>query len=173
MFTRVASVAGKGEATSLDRAHASALVVDDDMVMRALLAELLEEEGFNVHTASNGFSGLRFATEHRPQLILLDLVLPELSGPELLRELRADQHTRDAAIVIVTGNAALLPEWQLADVDAVVNKPFDVESLLATMHRAVQRASSRAAEVQPVAPVTPGHEVRRTRRAASKRRARR
>src|SRR2546423_2839174 len=126
MFSRVASVTGRRRGASLDRAHASALVVDDDVMMRAMLAELLEEEGFNVHTASNGFSGLRFATEHRPQLILLDLALPELSGIELLHELRADQHTRDSAIVVVSGNVASLSEKQLDEVDAGVHKPLDI-----------------------------------------------
>ena len=172
MFNRVFSVAGERRETTLDRAHASALVVDDDVPMRAMLAELLEEEGFNVSTASNGFSGLRLATEQRPQLILLDLVLPELSGVELLRELRSDQHLRDLAIVVVTGNADSLSEGQLMEVDAVVRKPFDVTSLLATVHRAVQRASSRAVEVHPVAPVMPGHELRPLRRSATTRHSR-
>ena len=71
------------------RNNATALVVDDDMVLRGALAELLEEEGFlNVIQASNGFSGLRLAFEHHPQVVLLDLMLPELSGAEVLRELR-------------------------------------------------------------------------------------
>jgi two-component system, response regulator, stage 0 sporulation protein F len=150
----------------LDRAHASALVVEDDVMVRALLAELLEDEGYQVHTASNGFSGLRYATEQRPNVILLDLRLPELSGIDMLRELRADQHTRGSAIVVVSGNADALSERQLAEVDAVVPKPFDVASLLATVHRAIQRAATRAAEVPPVAPVVPSHERHRPLRAA-------
>ena len=159
---------GTGEST-VDRAHASALIVDDDVAMRALLAELLEEEGFNVTTASNGFSGLRLATEQRPQLILLNLVLPELSGAEVLGELRSNQHLRDLAIVVVSGNAELLSERQAAQVDAIMRKPFDISSFLATVHRAVQRASSRAAEVPPVAPVLSGHDPRRLRRRAATR----
>jgi CheY-like chemotaxis protein len=161
------SLWGTGEST-VDRAHASALIVDDDVAMRALLAELLEEEGFNVTTASNGFSGLRLATEQQPRLILLNLVLPELSGAEMLHELRSDQHLRELAIVVVSGNAELLSERQAAQVDAIVRKPFDISSFLATVHRAVQRASSRA-EVAPVAPVLPGHDPRRLRRRAATR----
>jgi len=156
----------------LDRAHALALIVDDDVSMRALLAELLEEEGFNVSTASNGFSGLRLAAEHRPQLLLLDLVLPELSGADLLHEVRADQHLRDLAVVIVSGNTELLSERQLAMADAVVEKPFDIGELVSTVHRAVQRAAARAAEVHPVAPVVPGHDARRSRRGSQARHTR-
>lgn len=138
-------------------------------MVRALLAELLEEDGFNVTTASNGFSGLRLAEEHRPQLVVLDLMLPELSGLDVLRELRANHLTRDLAIVVVSGNRAALADPSMPEVDAVVEKPFDVESLLATCHRAVKKASQRASEVHPVAPVLPGHTVpRRTRRSAER-----
>ncbi len=156
-----------------DRAHTTALVVDDDVCVRSLLAELLDEEGFEVHTASNGFSGLRLAAESRPHVILLDLVLPEVSGQEMLRELRENPLTRDAAIVIVSGNADSLLDQQLAEVDAVVRKPFDVAMLIATLHQAVQRAAHRLAEVQPVTPMVVGHErPRRTRLAATVRRTR-
>jgi DNA-binding response OmpR family regulator len=138
--------------------EATALVVDDDVVLRSTLAELLEEEGFlKVIQASNGFSGLRLAVEHRPQVVLLDLILPELSGVEVLRELRSAPGAREMAIVIVTGSPDKLTESQLSEVDGVVCKPFDVDDLLATLHRAVGRAASRAAEVAPVRPGVVGH----------------
>ena len=131
-------------------------MVDDDVVLRAALAELLEEEGFlNVIQASNGFSGLRLAFEHHPQVVLLDLMLPELSGADVLRELRNGPGARELAIVVVTGIPESLSVAQLADIDGVVPKPFDVDYLLTTVRRAVQRAATRAAEVQPVTPAPP------------------
>jgi CheY-like chemotaxis protein len=135
-------------APRLDR---TALIVDDDVFIVAALAELLDEEGYDVHTASNGFSAMRQALEYRPSVILLDLILPERSGADVLSELRADAGTRDMAIVVVSGNAHLLTEAQLADTDGVVDKPFDVPALLETVHRAVQRAANRRAEVAPIA----------------------
>jgi DNA-binding response OmpR family regulator len=149
------------------------LIVDDDVFVRSMLAELLHEEGFDVSTASNGFNGLRLAAEQHPQVVLLDLMLPELSGVEVLHELRANQQTRNAAVLVVTGNPDALPERQLAEADALLRKPFDVATLLATLYRAVQRASNRAAEVQPVAPTVPNHDPRRVRRATAARRSRR
>lgn len=145
----------------MDRTHATALVVDDDVCVRSLLAELLIEEGFDVSQASNGFSGLRLATENRPNVILLDLVLPELSGLELLRELREHHLTREVAIVIVSGNTDTLSDKQMAEVDAVVRKPFDISGLVATLRQAVQRAAHRAAEVAPVWPNGDAHDVSR------------
>jgi DNA-binding response OmpR family regulator len=156
----------------MDRVRTTALVVDDDVCVRSLLAELLVEEGFDVSQASNGFSGLRLATEHQPQVILLDLVLPELSGQELLRELREHHLTRDAAIVIVSGNAETLSDKQIAEVDAVVRKPFDVSALVATLRQALQRAAHRAAEVAPVWHVDAHDGARGGRRSSAPRRTR-
>jgi CheY-like chemotaxis protein len=148
-------------AQRLDR---TALIVDDDVFVLSALAELLEEDGFDVHTASNGFSALRLAMELRPAVILLDLALPERSGAELLDDLRADAGTRDSAIVVVSGYAGTLSEAQLAETDGLISKPFDVTELLTIVHRAGQRAASRRAEVAPVVAVTrrePGARVRR------------
>lgn len=132
------------------RPDRTALVVDDDKFVVSALAELLEDDGFDVHTATNGFSGLRQAIEWRPSVVLLDLVLPERSGIEILVDLRADPATHDIAVVVVTGHPDELPEARLADVDGVVAKPFDASALLETIQRAMHQAAGRRAEVAPV-----------------------
>src|ERR1700694_4194677 len=81
-----------------------ALVVDDDIFVLSALAGLLSEECYDVHTASNGFSAVRLALECQPAVILLDLVLPERSGTEVLAALRADPATHAVAIVRVGGH---------------------------------------------------------------------
>jgi CheY-like chemotaxis protein len=137
-------------APRLDR---TALVVDDDVFVLSALAELMSEEGYDVHTATNGFSAIRLATELRPLVILLDLVLPERSGAEVLMDLRTEPATRAGAVVIVTGHPEGLSEAQLAEADGLVGKPFDVPELLKTVQRAVQRAAARHDEVAPVASI--------------------
>lgn len=129
----------------------SALVVDDDVFIVSALAEVLSEDGYDVHTASNGFSALRQVMELRPTVVLLDLVLPERSGKDILRDLRADPATRDMAVVVVTGHPEGLTEAQIAETDGLVLKPFDLDDVLVTVQRAVQRAAARRAEVLPVA----------------------
>ena len=111
----------------------TALVVDDDAFILSALAEVLSEDGYDVHIASNGFSALRQAMELRPTVILLDLVLPERSGKDILRDLRADPATRDMAIVVVTGHAECLNAAQLTEIDGLVAKPFDLGDLLVTV----------------------------------------
>jgi CheY-like chemotaxis protein len=137
----------------LDR---TALVIDDDKFVASALAELLEDDGFDVHTATNGFSAFRQALELRPALVLLDLALPERSGTQLLEDLRADPTTRDIAIVVVSGYAESLSDTAVADTDGVISKPFDAHNLLDIIHRAIQRAAARRAEVAP-AVVGVGH----------------
>jgi CheY-like chemotaxis protein len=143
------------------RPERTALVVDDDTFIVSALAELLDDDGFDVHTATNGFSALRRATELRPSVILLDLALPERSGKELLEDLRADPATRDIAIVVVTGHADGLSERHLAEADGVVEKPWDASELLEMIQHAMQRAACRRSEVAPVA--SAGHRQAATR----------
>ncbi|MCA1646277.1 MAG: response regulator [Chloroflexi bacterium] len=149
-----------------------ALVVDDDVFVLSAIAESLSEEGYDVHTASNGFSALRQATEYRPAVVLLDLVLPERSGADVLTDLRGDPATHDMAIVVVTGHPQLLTKEQIAASDGVVVKPFDIHDLLSTVNRAFVRAASRHAEVVPVAVISRREPAARQRRAASPRRTR-
>jgi CheY-like chemotaxis protein len=154
------------------RLERTALVIDDDVFIVSALAELLEDDGFDVQTATNGFSALRRAIESRPSVILLDLALPERSGQELLVDLRAEPTTRDVAIVVVTANADGLIDAERAEVDAVICKPFDLDELLTTIHHAVQQAAARRAEVAPVAATSHRDASLRARRSSAARRAR-
>ena len=154
------------------RSDRTALVVDDDVFMVSALAELLEEDGYDVHTATNGFSALRQVMEFRPAVVLLDLALPERSGSDLLRDLRADPTTRDLAIVVVTGHPDGLSDSQLAETDGFLSKPFDNMDLRATVQRAVVRAAIRRAEVAPVTATTHASPPLRVRRTANARRTR-
>jgi two-component system KDP operon response regulator KdpE len=147
-------------------------VVDDDVFMVAALAEVLTEDGYDVHTASNGFSAARQAAEYRPTVVLLDLMLPERSGSEVLDELRGDPATRDIAIVVVTGHAEQVSEGVIEQADGVIGKPFDVQDLLTTVHKAVQRALTRHAEVAPVVASAHREPPARSRRATGVRHSR-
>jgi two-component system KDP operon response regulator KdpE len=125
------------------------LVIDDDPSVRVALAELLDEAGFKVSSASNGYSGLRLASLERPRVVLLDLGLPELSGLDVLRELRGSAETREVAVIVITGYSSRIAEARVAGADLVVEKPFDLDELLAAVHTAVNHPPHRA-EVAPV-----------------------
>ena len=119
-----------------------ALVVEDDPWIRLLLRDLLIDEGYAVLEASNGSAALRLAERQPPALVLLDLVLPERSGLQVLTELKSTRATAHVPVIAVSARADLLVRAaELAD--AVVAKPFDIEELLAKIS-AARRSCPRA-----------------------------
>ncbi|MCU0621243.1 MAG: response regulator [Gemmatimonadales bacterium] len=78
------------------------LVVDDEPDITALVAYHLAKAGYRVSTAANGADALRAAREERPDIVVLDLMLPGLSGYEVLQELRKREETRDVGVILLT-----------------------------------------------------------------------
>ncbi len=107
------------------------LVVDDATIMRMRIAGIAREAGWDVVAeATNGREGLARYAEHRPDLVTLDIVMPELDGVETLRELRAaDPNARVVMVSAVDQRAKLRECFALGALDFVV-KPFDKERLL-------------------------------------------
>lgn len=118
------------------------LVVDDDPEIRTLLTELLRADGLRCETAPDGASAVERALALRPQLVLLDLSLPVLSGDEVFARLRADHRTRYIPIVFLTaaGSRKAKISHLLAGGDDYVTKPFDLDELSARVHATLQRA---------------------------------
>jgi DNA-binding response OmpR family regulator len=107
------------------------LVVEDDPSVRGLLHTLLTAEGYEVSTASDGLAGLVKAAQTVPDLILLDLMMPDLGGVRVLEELREDPELDETPVVVVTGQVDAVPGMRrvLGD-DNVFVKPFAVAELL-------------------------------------------
>ncbi len=107
------------------------LVMEDDPSVRGLLDTLLSSEGYRVTTASDGIAGLLEAGAHRPAVILLDLVMPDLGGQQVLQELQANPLLAGVPVLVLTGRLEAIPdlEDQLGR-DRVFSKPFGVADLL-------------------------------------------
>lgn len=78
------------------------LVVDDDEASRMFVATIMAEEGWCVLEGQNGMEAIELAEEHRPDLIILDVVMPEMDGLEALRRLRANFFTKDIPVIMLT-----------------------------------------------------------------------
>ena len=121
------------------------LIVEDDPSTAKLVALYLNRDGHKVMTAANGVDGLRLAREARPDLLVLDLMLPKLDGIEITRALRDDGS--DVPIIMLT--ARVEEEDRLTGLDLgaddYVTKPFSPKELAARV-RAVLRRSAREAE---------------------------
>jgi DNA-binding response OmpR family regulator len=119
------------------------LVMEDDPSVRGLLHTLLDAEGYDVVTASDGLAGLVKASAQPPALVLLDIMMPDLGGMRVLQELRADPALVDVPVIVVTGRLEAVPELEadLGD-ESVFIKPFGVHELLARVAHLTGKGSS-------------------------------
>src|SRR5713101_8162197 len=83
-------------------APASILVVDDDPIVRSLMRATLAHDGFSVIEAEDGVEGCRLYDEHRPDLLLVDVIMPRMDGYQLCRELRGHHESAYVPIVVAT-----------------------------------------------------------------------
>ena len=78
------------------------LIVEDEIILRRILKNKFESEGFNIIQAENGKEGLRVSLNKHPDLILLDIVMPVMDGMTMLKKLREDEWGRDAKVLLLT-----------------------------------------------------------------------
>lgn len=113
------------------------LVVDDERTIRELLTDLLTDEGHHVVWASNGVRALQALEAERPDLVIMDVMMPEMDGREVLRRMRASQTLRDIPVIIMS--AASTVDQPGSGADAFLAKPFDLHELLASIQRIFRR----------------------------------
>ena len=108
------------------------LIVEDDPVILRLLEVNFELEGMEVLLAGDGADGLELAKERRPDLVVTDIMMPKLSGIELVESLRADPMTAGIPIILLSAKAqtADLKAGMDAGADDYVTKPFEPLDLL-------------------------------------------
>jgi CheY-like chemotaxis protein len=118
------------------------LVVEDHQDSREMLVVYLQFMGFNVREASNGEAALALAPTFRPRLILMDLTMPSLDGLETTRRLRANESTKNAIIVAVTGRVFTTDrnEAHRAGCDGFLSKPYDLTTLADYIDRTLSDA---------------------------------
>lgn len=118
------------------------LIVEDEKKIARFLELELKHEGYDVLTAFDGRSGLETAQAEDPDLLILDLMLPELSGIEVCRRLR---HTSDVPIIMLTAKDDVSDKVMGLDMgaDDYVTKPFAIEELLARIRVALKKHRSR------------------------------
>jgi len=105
----------------------SVLVIEDDKDIRKVLECRLKADGFDVYSAADGPTGLKIAGEKNPDVILLDWVMPEMNGLEVLSKLRRDERTRDIIVFMLTGKN-MIDDVSAAlanGADDYIPKPFD------------------------------------------------
>lgn len=116
-------------------AHQQILLVEDDDAIARMLSGYLEGAGFDVHRESHGVDAVKFAVAHRPDLVILDLQLPDIHGYEVCKSLREHYHSWSMPILMLTGMDAPLDQLRgyAHGADAYMTKPFEPPELLPTI----------------------------------------
>lgn len=119
------------------RSPKKVLIVEDNALNLKLLHDILEYHGYSILTTGRGEEAVEFARQHRPDLILMDIQLPDITGMEAARRLKADEQTRTIPIIAVTafamsGDRAMILE---SGCDDYVSKPFNVSEFLKLIER--------------------------------------
>lgn len=118
------------------------LAIDDENDVLLIIKTALSSEGEDVITASNGFDGLALAEDEQPDLILLDLKMPEMDGMEVLEKLRDNEKTRDIPVIILTGISEKnkIREALNEGITYYIVKPFECQDLLSKINLAIKNA---------------------------------
>ena len=114
---------------------ATILVVDDSPTVLRLTAAPLAEQGYRVLTAVDGEQALEMVAKYRPDLLILDIILPKKNGFQVCRELKTNSNTRDIRIILLSSKSNESDRfWGLRQgADSYMTKPFDTFELLASI----------------------------------------
>lgn len=121
---------------ALESGKRKALVVDDDEELVELIRDVLEQDGrFEVRVANNGFDAGMMTKEYRPDIIVLDVMLPDINGKEVCQRVRADETLEDVKIICISGMVEKdkIEDLKESGADDFMQKPFEIESLVERM----------------------------------------
>ncbi len=130
---------------ALESGKRKILLVDDEVEIIEMLAKALEDDGrFEYRVAANGFDAGMLVKEYRPDLIILDVMLPDINGKEVCVRVRQDASLEEVRIICISGmvEEEKIAELKLAGADEFVRKPFDVDELINKMCKQLEMETS-------------------------------
>lgn len=123
--------------SAVGKAFGSVLIVDDDELIRETLCELVEMAGCSAMVAANGREALKVMTEHRPCLVILDLLMPVMTGNELLEMMRHEPSLAAVPVVVSTSAPDRAPPGV-----PIIRKPVNIDVVVDWMRRSCHCASN-------------------------------
>ncbi len=118
------------------------LCIEDEPEMIDLIRLILGRRGFQVSGATGGLAGLQAVRNERPDLVLLDLMMPDMDGWEVYQQMKADDNTRDIPVIVVTAKAQSIDKvlgLHIAKVDDYIAKPFSPQELLNSVEKTLRQ----------------------------------
>ena len=116
------------------------LVVDDDETLQKTVRAILLDNGYAVLTASTGESGIEIAKKQKPNLVLLDVILPKMKGREVCRNLKEDEETKNIPVIFLTAKDSADDKKAELEAGAITHltKPVNAKELLATIEQTLK-----------------------------------
>jgi DNA-binding response OmpR family regulator len=114
------------------------LCIEDEAEMIDLMRLILGRRGYDVHGATGGLDGIKKVKDTLPDLVLLDLMMPDMDGWEVYQQMKADETTRNIPVIVVTAKAQNIDKvlgLHIAKVDDYITKPFSPAELLASVEK--------------------------------------
>lgn len=118
------------------------LFIEDESALQKTFGEILKQEGYEMISALDGKTGLRLAKEKKPDLILLDLILPKIHGFEVLKKLKEDKETKDIPIIVLTnleGIGDVEKAIELGATTYLVKAQYTLEEVVEKIKRALEK----------------------------------
>jgi DNA-binding response OmpR family regulator len=119
------------------------LCIEDEQEMIDLIRLILGRRGFEIRGANGGKEGLEFIRNEHPDLVLLDLMMPEMDGWEVYQQMKADETTKNIPVIVVTAKAQSIDKvlgLHIAKVDDYIAKPFSPQELLTSVDNVLGRS---------------------------------
>jgi excisionase family DNA binding protein len=133
---------------ALESGRRKVLLVDDDTELVDVMMKFLDEDGrFEVKIATTGFDAGMLVKEYRPDIIVLDVMLPDINGKEVCQRVRADNTMEDVRILCISGmiEEDKIQDLRLAGADDFMSKPFDAEMLIDRMCKLLEMEPAESA----------------------------
>ena len=118
------------------------LCVEDEPEMIDLMRLILGRRGFEVKGATGGVEGLKMVREEQPDLVLLDLMMPDMDGWEVYQQIKADEKTKGIPVIVVTAKAQSIDKvlgLHIAKVDDYIAKPFSPQDLINSVEKVLKK----------------------------------
>jgi excisionase family DNA binding protein len=132
---------------ALESGRRKVLLVDDDTELVEIMTKFLEEDGrFEVKIATTGFDAGMLVKEYRPDMLVLDVMLPDINGKEVCQRVRADSTMEEVRILCISGmiEEDKIQDLRLAGADDFMHKPFDAEMLIDRMCKMLEMEVAEA-----------------------------
>jgi len=118
------------------------MLVDDDPQLRRVVSMFFELEGYNVLQADDGRAAIRMLAEYLPDVILLDLMMPEVTGLEVCQHVRGTERLKKIPVVIFTAAEMKEDELQAAGADRFITKPYSLEGLRRVVRNLIKESTA-------------------------------